>query len=75
MCIGNNIQVSAHSLVVTQEVCLQTLAEEYPLRGAVLAENSELDVELLRPSFAKRDLGYFDPRQGGFLLSMGPILV
>ena len=47
---------------------LQTLAEEYSLRGAVLAENSELDVELLQPSFAKRDFGCFDPRQGGFFL-------
>ena len=75
MCIGNNIQVSAHSLVIPRDVYLQTLAEEYPLRGTVLAENPELDVELLQPSFTKRDLGYFDPRQGGFLLSMGPIPV
>jgi hypothetical protein len=52
-----------------------TLVEEYTLRGAVLAEDSELDIELLGPSFVKRNLGYFDPRRGGFLLPMGPISV
>lgn len=52
-----------------------TLAEEYTLRGAVLAEDSELDIELLEPTFVKRNLGYFDPRKGGFLLPMGPISV
>lgn len=52
-----------------------TLVEEYTLRGAVLAENSDLDIELLEPSFVKRNLGYFDPRRGGFLIPMGPISV
>ena len=52
-----------------------TLTEEYTLRGAALAEDSELDTELLEPSFVKRNLGYFDPRQGGFLLKMGPVSV
>jgi hypothetical protein len=52
-----------------------TLTEEYTLRGAVLAEDSELDIELLEPSFVKRNLGYFDPRRGGFLLTMGPVSV
>jgi hypothetical protein len=52
-----------------------SLTEEYTLRGAVLAEDSELDIELLEPSFTKRNLGYFDPRRGGFLLQMGPISV
>jgi hypothetical protein len=50
-----------------------TLTEEYTLRGAVLAEDSELDIELLEPSFTKRDLGYFDPRRGGFLLPLRPV--
>jgi hypothetical protein len=50
-----------------------TLIEEYTLRGAVLAEDSELDVELFEPSFSKRNIGYFDPRRGGFLLPMGPV--
>ena len=71
MCIGNNMQTDAHSRVVPQEVCLSTLIEEYSLRGAARVEDSELDVELLRPSFAKRDLGCFDPRQDEFPLSMG----
>lgn len=52
-----------------------TLAEEYTLRGAVLTEDSKLDIELLEPSFVKRNIGYFDPRRGGFLLPMGPISV
>lgn len=52
-----------------------TLAEEYTLRGAVLAEDSDIKIELLEPSFVKRNLGYFDPRQGGFLLPMGPVSV
>lgn len=50
-----------------------SLTEEYTLRGAVLAEDSELDIELLEPSFTKRNLGYFDPRRGGFLLPIGPV--
>lgn len=49
-----------------------TLVEEYTLRGTVLAEDSKLDIELLKPSFVKRNLGYFDPSQGGFLLQMAP---
>ncbi|WP_089649970.1 hypothetical protein [Halobacterium hubeiense] len=52
-----------------------TLTEQYMLRGAVLAEDSKLDIELLEPSFVKRNLGYFDPRRGGFLLPMGPVSV
>lgn len=50
-----------------------TLATEYTLRGAVLAEDSELDRELLKPSFVKRNLGYFDPLRGGFLLPLQPV--
>ncbi|GGK84656.1 hypothetical protein [Haloarcula sebkhae] len=50
-----------------------TLTEEYTLRGAVLAEDSELDIGLLEPSFTRRNIGYFDPRRGGFLLPMGPV--
>jgi len=50
-----------------------SLTEEYTLRGAVLAEDSELDIELLEPSFTKRNLGYFDPRRGGFLLPIRPV--
>ncbi|SEO75851.1 hypothetical protein SAMN05216388_101860 [Halorientalis persicus] len=50
-----------------------TLVEEYTLRGAVLAEDSELDIELLEASFIKRNLGYFDPLRGGFLLQMGSV--
>lgn len=52
-----------------------TLTEEYTLRGAVLAEDSELDIELLKPSFMKRNLGYFDPLRGGFLLPLSPVCV
>lgn len=52
-----------------------TLTEQYTLRGAVLAEDSELDIELLEPSFSKRNIGYFDPRRGGFLLPMRPVSV
>lgn len=50
-----------------------TLVEGYTLRGAVLAEDSEVDIELLAPSFVKRNFGYFDPLRGGFLLPMGPV--
>lgn len=52
-----------------------TLADEYTLRGAVLAEDSELDIELLGPSFTKRNLGFFDSRRGGFLLPLEPASV
>ena len=52
-----------------------TLTEKYTLRGAILAEDSELDIELLEPSFLNRNIGYFDPRRGGFLLQMGPVSV
>lgn len=47
-----------------------TLTREYTLRGAVLAEDSDIDIEMLKPSFSKRNLGYFDSVRGGFLLSM-----
>jgi len=50
-----------------------TLTEEYTVRGAILAEDPELDTKLLEPSFVKRNLGYFDPRQGGFLIPMAPV--
>lgn len=52
-----------------------TLVEDYTLRGAVLAEDSKVDIELLEPSFVKRDLGFFDPRREGFLLPMKPVSI
>lgn len=50
-----------------------SLVKEYTLRGAVLAEDSDIDIELIEPSFVKRDLGYFDPRQSGFIIPMAPV--
>ncbi len=47
-----------------------TLVEEFTLRGAVLAEDSDIDIELIEPSFVKRGLGFFDPRRGGFIIPM-----
>jgi hypothetical protein len=52
-----------------------SLTEEYALRGAVLAEDPELDIELLEPSFTKRNLGYFDSKRGEFLLPIRPVSV
>jgi len=45
------------------------VAEEYAVRCFVLAEQSGVDPPLLRPSFLKRDFGFFDPTRGGFLIS------
>lgn len=45
-----------------------TIAEGFELRGFILAEDSKLDVELVRPSLESRGIGYFDPVRGGFLV-------
>lgn len=45
-----------------------SVAEEHELTGLLLAEDSEVDITLIQNSFKERDLKFFDPRRGGFLI-------
>jgi len=45
-----------------------SVAEARELRGLLVAEESDIDVELIRESFSLRDVSFFDPLRGGFLL-------
>lgn len=45
-----------------------TVAQEREVKGILLAEDSEVDTELLSPSFERCGVSVFDPRRGGFLI-------
>jgi len=45
-----------------------SLADTHDLHGLILAEDSTLDPRIIEPSFLKRDLGFFDPARGGYLI-------
>lgn len=45
-----------------------TVAQEREVKGLLLAEDSEVDTELLSPSLERREVSLFDPRRGGFLI-------
>lgn len=45
-----------------------SICQEKNIRGLLLAEDSEIDVHRIKPSFIKRDIGLFDPRREGFLI-------
>jgi len=54
---------------------LDRFREDYPsvsdsreVKGLLLAEDSTVDVKLLRSSFTQRNVSFFDPRRGGFLI-------
>ena len=46
-----------------------TVAQEHDVKGLLLAEDSTVDTELLSESFERRDVSFFDPRRGGFLIN------
>jgi len=46
-----------------------TVEQERDIRGLLLAEGSEVDIELLEESFEQRGISFFDPLRGGFLIS------
>ena len=46
-----------------------TVAREREIKGLLLAEDSAVDVELFADSFVPRDVSFFDPLRGGFLLN------
>lgn len=45
-----------------------SVAEARELRGLLVAEDSDIDTELIEESFSPRDVSFFDPLRGGFLL-------
>jgi hypothetical protein len=46
-----------------------TVGQERNIRGLLLAEGSEVDIELLEESLEQRGISFFDPLRGGFLIS------
>ena len=46
----------------------EAVAEARELRGLLVAEDSDIDTELIEESFSPRDVSFFDPLRGGFLL-------
>jgi hypothetical protein len=46
-----------------------TVEQERNIRGLLLAEGSEVDIELLEESLEQRGISFFDPQRGGFLIS------
>lgn len=44
------------------------LMEEYEVRGFVLAEDSTVDIALIRSVFEEYGYGYFDRHQGGYMI-------
>jgi hypothetical protein len=45
-----------------------TIAQEREVKSLLLAEDSEVDIELLVESFEQRAVSFFDPTRGGFLI-------
>lgn len=45
-----------------------SVAEERETRAVLLGEDSTIDPALVEKSFIKQDVGFFDPRRGGFLI-------
>ena len=46
-----------------------SIAEERELTSLLLAEDSDLDITLIQNSLTERNIRFFDPRRGGFLVS------
>lgn len=46
-----------------------TMEQERDVRGLLLAEGSEVNIELLEESFEQRGVSFFDALRGGFLIS------
>ena len=45
-----------------------SVAKDRELTGLLLAEDSNVDITLIQNSFGERNLRFFDPRRGGFLI-------
>ena len=48
-----------------------SISREKEIRGLLLAESSDVEIELIKETFINQYIGYFDPTRGGFLINPG----